>query len=94
MDRQQLIELAQAYRAAQQQPEQQPEQPPTAPIPNHSTSVLPKPPSPKGNLVDRALADPTGALWRKHNSEIREMINKERRVPSAFLGRSYKYPQD
>lgn len=100
MDRQQLIELAQAYKAAQHPLErvhhlQQPaQQPPTAPIPNHSTSVLPKPPTEAGNIIDRALADPTGRLWKKHNKEIQEMIKRERITPAAFLGRSYKYPQD
>ncbi len=93
MDRQQLMELAQAYRAAQQPTQQQIQQPPTAPIPNHSTSVLPKPPTEAGNIVDRALADRTGKLWKKHNAEIQEYIRKEKITPAAFLGRAYKYPQ-
>lgn len=93
MDRQQLIELAmEAYKKANQNTQAQ--QPPTAPIPNHSTSVLPKPPTEAGNIIDRALADPTGVLWKKHNKEIQDIIKRERITPAAFLGRSYKYPQD
>lgn len=94
MDRQQLIELAQAAYQRQNQQEAQKEPNYLSEIKNHSTSVLPKPPTQKGNLIDRALADPTNELWRKHNKEIREMIQKEQRIPSAFLNQSYKYPQE
>jgi hypothetical protein len=96
MDRQQLIELAmEAYKKANQNTEAQQhlQQPPTAPIKNHSSTVLPKPPTEAGNIVDRALADRTGQLWKKHNKEIQEYVRKEKITPAAFLGRAYKYPQ-
>jgi hypothetical protein len=86
MDRQQLLELVMAARAAQQPP---PAEVPAAITPaqiqNHSTSVMPKPKTEIGNLIDRALADKTGDLWKKHNVEIQALAKKERRVPASFL---------
>ena len=49
-------------------------------------AVVPNPPVEAGNIIDRALADPTGKIWKENNAEIQRYYY-DQRVPSPFKGR-------